>query len=609
MRVCICLLLVLTHCLVNAQNFNETDYLFPINPGQQNYLAGTVGEIRSSHFHTGIDVKTGGRTGLPVYAVADGFVYRAKVSAGGYGLALYLQHPDGSFSVYAHLEKFEDRLQQWVITKQYEEESFEINLFPDKDQFRVKRGDVIGYSGNTGSSSGPHLHFEIRDKNQRPIDVLSLGFEEIKDNIAPVVKKIAFETLEEDATVNGFFGRHEFELIKKNGAYTPTVPIHLKGNIGIEMYAYDPMDQVSNKNGIVKTQLKIDQKKEFEEIKTVLSFSKQRNALVHYNYEAAKKGRKRFNRLFLADGNEQSFYTKTNRGIHFSNQSLLEVTTSDSYNNTSTTSIPLSTTVPEGKSWFPEQEKIGNFLHFRSNQAVSIELAEWVSLKPYQTSGIDQYYVWDLRKGIPKKVFVNGKTQETGLLDALPPKQPLTYVQEAFDLKLSHRSLFDTLYLAFEKGYDSLKDLEIYHFKNPTDPFRSHVEVTLKTDKEYHIDAAVYSLLGKRYRYVGGVWEGNNIVFSTRELAKYTILWDSVPPIITPRTVTKDRVSFQIKDDLSGIKSFRGELGGAFVLMYYEPKRRLIWSEKLDENIPFEGEFKLEVVDNSDNKTTYFKKL
>ena len=225
---------------LSSQDLNAVDYQFPINPGQQNYLAGTVGEIRSSHFHTGIDVKTGGRTGLPIYAVADGHIARIKVSSSGYGYALYMKHPNGTFSVYAHLEAFDPKIADWVLKEQYRKESFEVDLFPEANQFAFKQGNIIGYSGNTGSSSGPHLHFEIRDSNHQPIDVLSLGFDEIRDNIPPVVKKVAFITLDGNARINGYFGRYEFDLIKAASWFQTKEPIHLRGNIGVEIYSYDP---------------------------------------------------------------------------------------------------------------------------------------------------------------------------------------------------------------------------------------------------------------------------------------------------------------------------------------------------------------------------------
>ncbi len=610
MRNCIKYILLIGFFNLQGQDFSGVKYQFPINPGQQNYLAGTVGEIRSSHFHTGIDVKTGGRTGLPVYAVADGHISRIKVSASGYGYALYMKHPNGTFSVYAHLEAFDPKIAGWTLKEQYRKESFEVDLFPEVNQFAYKRGDIIGYSGNTGSSSGPHLHFEIRDANHRPIDVLVLGFEEIRDNIAPVVQKVAFVTLDETARVNGFFGRYEFDLIKTPNWFQTKEPINLKGKIGVEIYSYDPMDGIPNKNGITKTTFHLDGDTLFSEYKEVFSFGQQRNVLVHYNYPAYKKGSRRFNKLYLADGNEHSIYTKVNRGINFSGQKEILIDTEDSYKNASTTRILLSNDDVINPPRLREPEQIGNYLHFKSSQQGSVMLDEWVSLQPYTQQKGEQYYTWDLRNGTPKSLFIDGETIATSLVGLIPSNQKISYVQNEFVLNLSHRSLFDTLYLAFEKQIDSARNLELFEFKNPTQPVRSNIDITLRPVQSYNQEKAqVYSVFGSRYNYMGGEWQASDITFSTRDLVTYTILEDTIPPSIDLKMANSDHLKFRIDDDLSGIKSFKATINGEFVLMHYEPKRNLIWSQKLNENIPFKGMFLLEVIDNSNNGTIYTKEL
>lgn len=603
--------ILLLFCLQSfAQDFEAINYQFPINPGQQNYLAGTVGEIRSSHFHTGIDVKTGGRTGLPIYAVADGYISRIKVSASGYGYALYMKHPNGTFSVYAHLEAFDPKIAAWTLKEQYRKESFEVDLFPEAGQFPFKRGDIIGYSGNTGSSSGPHLHFEIRDANHRPIDVLSLGFDEIRDNISPVVQKVAFITLDQSARVNGFFGRYEFDLVKTKSGYQTKEPIHLTGKIGVEIYSYDPMDGIPNRNGIVKTTFQLDGDTLFHEHKEAFSFGKQRNVLVHYNYPAHKKGSRRFNKLYLADGNEHTIYNVVNRGVNFVDQEEILIQTEDSYKNTSTTRILLSNEDIRIPPKLYGAEQIGNYLHFKSRQQGSVLLDEWIPLEPYAESGDDRYYVWDLRNGTPKSLFIDGETVKTGLVGLLPSNQEISYVQKEFTLNLKRRSLFDTLYLAFEKEFDSLENHELFHFKNQTQPFRSNMEIVLNPENSYNQEKAmVYSAFGKRYNFMGGEWENGQIKFSTRDLVTYTILEDTIPPIIDLKTANADYLKFKIDDELSGIKSFKATINGEFVLMHYEPKKKLIWSQKLNENIPFKGKFMLEVIDNSNNGTIYIKEL
>ncbi|NND10141.1 MAG: M23 family metallopeptidase, partial [Flavobacteriaceae bacterium] len=130
-------------------------------------LSGTFAELRSNHFHSGLDIKTKQREGLKVYASAPGYVSRIKISHWGYGKALYITHPNGYTSVYAHLQKFSEKIEEYVKEKQYEKESFTLELFPSAEELQIESDEIVAFSGNTGGSGGPHLHFEIRDNKER----------------------------------------------------------------------------------------------------------------------------------------------------------------------------------------------------------------------------------------------------------------------------------------------------------------------------------------------------------------------------------------------------------------------------------------------------------
>ncbi|MEP0369233.1 MAG: M23 family metallopeptidase [Cyclobacteriaceae bacterium] len=617
MRRVYTLILLLSFFNSSGQSDLQGYYMFPINPGQQNYLAGTMGELRSSHFHAGIDVKTGGQIGLPVYAAANGYVWRVRVATGGYGKAIYLRHPNGTTTVYAHLDKFEPKLAQHILETQYKEESFTVQLFPDKTLFPVKKGDIIAYSGNTGSSSGPHLHFEIRDANQNILDPLLYGFDEIVDTQSPLLKRIGFVTLDKEARVNKTFGRYDFEVIKTAKLFTTRTPISLSGKIGVEIYAYDRQDGVWSKNGISEITMKIDGDTVFSQLKSNLSFSKQRNILTHMDYAAYKEKGLKYNKLFVDDGNTHDIYMTPSPGFDFNDSThLIQIYLKDSYGNIST----FETKVNNHKIVYPPNPEIKdfevfrNFLHFKAEHTGEPNLIQlylgqaFVELTPYRTDKRNAYYLWDLREGLPDSVNFCGEVMSTGIFAEIPSNTETAFYNHASDLLFDKRSLFDTLYLRFEKSFDTTLQLEIFTFLHPDVPLKSSVEITLKPEESYpDSTAAVYSVYRNRLNYMGGEWSDGSITFKTRDLVSYTISQDTIPPVISPTIINKDNVYFKINDEKSGIKSYRATINGAFVLMNYEPKKKLIWSEKFHKNIPFVGEFVLEVEDNTGNKSTYKK--
>jgi hypothetical protein len=608
-------LLISTFCSFSQSKSGY--YLFPINPGQQNFLAGSMGELRTSHFHAGIDIKTGGQMGLPVHAAADGYVSRIKVSGTGYGNALYIQHPNGTSTVYAHLNKYEKLIARYVVENQYKDKTFEIDLFPLRDKLPVKKGDIIGYSGNSGSSSGPHLHFEIRDRNQMILDPLSFGFAEIKDQLPPVLKRIAFVTLEENARVNHTFGWYDFEVLQTTQNFTTRVPIHLEGKVGIEIYGYDRQDGVYSHNGISQTILKIDGDTIFSENKTLLDFNKQRDILTHIDFAAFHEKGIKYNKLFVDDGNTLKFYGKGSKTFTFDDKEhLIQIYMIDGYGNLSTfeTTINNHKIVNKPDPNIYKYEIFRNFIHLKAPHTGAPNLIELylanahIDIAPYRVDKATSYYLWDLRKGLPDSINYCGEMIKTGIYSEIPSATETGFYNHHIDVLFSKNDLFDTLYLQFQKSYDQSRNYELFKFPHQEIPLRSAVEVRLKPAENYDQEyTRVYSLSGSRLNYIGGTWHENTIKFKARELQNFTLAVDKIPPTITPATINTKEVYFKISDNLSGINKFEATINGQFVLMNYEPKKNLIWSEKLEPNIPFVGEFVLKVVDNLGN-TAFYKK-
>jgi murein DD-endopeptidase MepM/ murein hydrolase activator NlpD len=196
------------------QSFGQTKTNFRPPLDLPLILSSNFGEIRPDHFHSGVDFKTRGTVGHPVYSIEDGYVSRIKVQANGYGNSIYIDHPSGHTSLYGHLDRYRDDIAQFVKEMQYKQHSHTIDLYLRPDQFRVTKGDLIAYSGNTGGSTGPHLHFEVRTSgNQNPTNVLKYGFD-IADHTPPRFITLFITPLDEESQVNGSGKKQAFNLVR-----------------------------------------------------------------------------------------------------------------------------------------------------------------------------------------------------------------------------------------------------------------------------------------------------------------------------------------------------------------------------------------------------------
>ena len=250
-------------------------------------LSGTFAELRGNHFHGGIDIKTQGRSGLKITAVADGYVSRVAVSPYGYGNALYLRHPEGYTTVYGHLNAFYPELEAWAEDQLRDRSKNDGNLYPSPEQFKVTRGQLVAFSGNTGGSFGPHLHFEIRDtKTEEPLNPLKFGIE-VKDTRKPDIRGLKWTA--KDFSDAGSF--KSGDTIKSTSA------------LGIDLFTTDKQDLANNNNGVYAIEASIDDQTFFTANYSRINFSTSRFINAHINYDLYCSGGVRYTRLYELENN------------------------------------------------------------------------------------------------------------------------------------------------------------------------------------------------------------------------------------------------------------------------------------------------------------------
>lgn len=615
----------------------ETNYyMFPVKPGQRNYLSGNFCELRSSHLHAGLDIKIGGVVGAPVHAAADGYISRIKISWGGYGNCLYIQHPNGSTTVYAHLDQFNDVIGKYVKEAQYKHENFAIELYPEKDELKVERGEIIGKAGNSGSSGGPHLHFEIRDNAQQPIDPLQFAFDEIVDHTPPYVRKVALTTLDKDARINGQFGRFEFAVRAAGNKYELAEQVEVHGKVGIEIAAYDKADGVRNIYGVTRTEVLLDNEQVYECVMDKFAFHEAKNIHIHTNYEERYRQNRTFYRLYVADGNTLPVYkTGTSKGkiiISDDAEHTALVNLADSYGNQSQLVLRLKGNSSPDRNFKvryfskPYNNKNyhvrGNVLQlfvptvqgpenlYEGNTAKFYARRMNFEQEPAYTVNDVAVYLWDLNEGIPDSIDINQGTEELGIRMRIPSKHSFSFYQPEMDVFFPKNSLFDTLYL--QTYYRKEANREVFTIHEQNIPLKRNIEVKLKPrmiPANKH-KASVYAITSSGdLSYEGGSWDGNTISFRTGNFGEYVVASDTISPIVTPISIGQSSLKFKIGDMLSGISSFDAYVDGKWVLMHYDYKRSLIWSERQDTSKPLSGELKLTVKDNAGNETVYTTKI
>jgi len=524
-------------------------------------LSGTFGELRSNHFHAGLDIKTQGRTGLEVKASAEGYISRIKIQRFGYGKALYVTHPNGYTSVYAHLNKFAPEIEEYVKAYQYDQESYEVQLFPSSDKLPVEAEEVIAYSGNSGSSGGPHLHFEIRDSQSRPMNPFLFGFEEVKDTKPPRVRSIYAFTTSEDAHINFKKGRVKLKTIKGQNGNLKVPEIKAAGDIYFGIEAYDQLDFAFNRNGYYEVDVKLNGLAFFTSTFKRFAFSESRylNRLIDYGYYREHK--RRIHKLRSYDYKRLEInHNLINNGILTVNDTLnykYDIKIKDFKGNSTQIHIPIT--------------------YEALNQDI------------YDTLVKTNYFV----------KHDHAFAYDKGLVDVYIPKH----------------ALYNDTYLQIEVDGESIK---LHDYRTPV-----HKGITIGFDvSRYNEEDKQHLFIGRKMPwgkvyYVNTTKKKNRFTTGVKEFGEYVLAKDTTPPTIKPLNFRNKQwlsrfryLKLKIDDDLTGIDSYRATVNDKFILMEYDYKTNTLVHDFNDGVVnETENNFKLVVTDKVGNTAIFEAKF
>ena len=556
MRITLFTLFLFIVIPITAQDYYPQDYFG--NPLDITLvLSGNFAELRPNHFHAGLDLKTQQREGLKVFASASGYVSRINVSHFGYGKALYVTHPNGYTTVYAHLSKFSQEIESYIKKLQYEQESYEIEVFPKTIDLIIEKGEVIAFSGNTGGSGGPHLHFEIRDNNENPINPLLFGID-IKDTTLPVIKKVFAYPMDLNSYVNKSNDKQSLRLIPlANGDYTVD-SIDAFGRIGFAIEANDRQDLAYNTNGVYNIQTFLNGNEKIDINFTRFSFDETKHLNQFIDYKYYKSNNKRLQKLFIDSSNPLNMYQNAdNRGIikiDDNTSSVYKVAVKDFKNNTTWLTINI-----EGKkeAQFKVKDSFVSAYYIHADKANDL-LHKNISVEFYQDTFYEDFY---MDFSIANDTI---KLHE----DNIPLKKNFKIT---FDITKFNTLDADKLYIARLVGY---KKYPIYS--------------NTKRDKDQ-----LYTL--------------------TKTLGTYALATDTTNPSIRAINFKDGQwlsnyhfLTLRIDDKESGISSYRATVNGKWVLMEYDYKTKTL-VHNFNDNIVTDTKNNLKVIvtDNVGNNSTF----
>jgi len=528
-------------------------------------IVANFGELRSNHWHMGLDVRTDGKENMPVYAAADGYIAKIIVQPFGYGQAIYIDHPNGLTTVYGHLNKFFPKLESTVVTEQYKRQSWEIEINFTKGQFSVHKGQLIAWSGSTGGSQGPHVHFEIRNtKTERCINPYFFNLP-IADEVAPVFTKLAMYN--RDVTI---YDQNPiiFPVKRIKGTYLlkDSLIRTSLSKIGFAIGAYDCVTGSTNPNGIYSGKIFLDGQPLIEFVLDSMDYDETDYVNAHIDYKYKYSGGPYLQLLFKLPGDQGRAY-RLIRGDG---------------------SIPLNDT---------------------NIHAIRIEISD-VKLN---TSELNF------------KVSYNGNigpVVSNTSHDSFPPGNVSIFEQNDFELYLGENCLYDSLQPDFDRvvqpGPNTISS--VFRFADASVPIHGELNIRIKPDVDIPGELTEKIVIkrtdGKGTSYRKAEWQKGWVAAKFSDFGSFQAFIDTSSPSVnglgsgdTVDLSPSKRIAFYPKDN-SGIKSFRVELDGQWLM--FTNDKAAGWIYNFDEHCPF-GVHRLKVriediVGNLTEKEMWFKR-
>ena len=548
--------------IINSQNSGDYPLEIPI------ILSGTFGELRPNHFHAGIDIKTKGTEGFKVYSIGDGYVSRIQITHGGYGKALYIKHDNGQSSVYAHLQKFSPKIEKIVKEIQYSKESYTFRTYPSKDEIRISEKELIGFSGNTGRSFGPHLHYELRDELDRPINPMAFKNYSVRDTIPPVVLGLYYKLIPENSISGSNSSFNELKLKKISNNLFISDTLKTSGPVGFGINSFDWMNNTWNKMGLSNIKTNIDGNEIFNMDLNSFSYDEWRHINTFIDYPYYKNKKIKIQKLYIEEFNPLDMYKRSlGDGVVKINET----------NVTYLYSVKL--------------------FDFNKNQSEILVPIQWVKQNDLSTRKLDFENMFKVNKDSTYNFKFPGAK-----------------------VSIEKNSFYtDKIIQIFEEN-------NLLHVDKDSIPLLKGI--TIKMDVSRYNDSirnrTYIGRIGenKKSSFVSSKKEENYIIAKVNNLGDFVIKIDSIKPNISVIDISDNQwisnrknLSIKISDNESGVKNYRGTINDKWILLEYNPMKGIL-SYDFNDNVnrdDAKNVLEIKIEDNVGNEKklikTFYRKI